>query len=63
LALVPFKNAEDIGDRFLELLADLGIDIEAVTHQLQIDGVAAFSKPFDALMKSIAQKREKLIDA
>jgi hypothetical protein len=27
LALVPFKNAEDIGDRFLELLADLGIDV------------------------------------
>jgi hypothetical protein len=27
LALVPFKNAEDIGDRFLELLADLGTDV------------------------------------
>jgi hypothetical protein len=27
LALVPFNNAEDIGDRFLELLADLGIDV------------------------------------
>jgi transaldolase len=53
----------DEARRQLAAIADLGIDIEAVTHQLQIDGVAAFSKPFDALMKSIAEKREQLIDA
>ena len=47
----------------LAAIADLGIDIEAVTHQLQVDGVAAFAKPFDALMKSIAEKREKLLAA
>jgi uncharacterized protein (DUF2342 family) len=32
LALVPFKNAEDIGDRFLELLADLGSDVSTATQ-------------------------------
>ena len=47
----------------LAAIADSGIDIEAVTHQLQLDGVAAFAKPFDALMKSIAEKREKLLAA
>ena len=45
----------------LAAIADSGIDIEAVTHQLQVDGVAAFAQPFDALMKSIAEKREKLM--
>ena len=53
----------DEARRQLAALADLGIDIEAVTHQLQIDGVEAFAKPFDALLKSIAEKREKLLAA
>ena len=47
----------------LAAIADLGIDIEAVTHQLQVEGVVAFAKPFDALMKSIAEKRDKLLAA
>jgi transaldolase len=32
----------------------LGIDLQAVTLQLQADGVVAFAKPFDALLQSIA---------
>ncbi len=47
--------------RHLEKLASLGIDLQAVTQQLQVDGVAAFAKPFDALMQSIAEKRERLL--
>jgi len=47
----------------LAALADLDIDLETVTHQLQAEGVVAFAKPFDALMKSIADKREKLLAA
>ena len=41
-------------------LADLGIDLNAITQQLQDDGVAAFAQPFDALMRSIAAKRDSL---
>ena len=41
-------------------LADLGIDLNAITRQLQDDGVVAFAKPFDALMQSIAEKKESL---
>jgi transaldolase len=41
-------------------LADLGIDLNAITQQLQEDGVVAFAKPFDALMQSIAEKKERL---
>jgi transaldolase len=44
-------------------LAELGIDLQAVTRQLQEDGVTAFAKPFDALMQSIAEKREGLLKA
>jgi transaldolase len=44
-------------------LADLGIDLQAITHQLQEDGVIAFAKPFDALMQSIEKKRERLLGA
>jgi transaldolase len=44
-------------------LAELGIDLQAVTQQLQKDGVLAFAKPFDALIQSIAEKRERLLGA
>jgi transaldolase len=49
--------------RQIEKLAELGIDLQAVTQQLQDDGVVAFAKPFDALMQSIAEKRERLLSA
>jgi transaldolase len=44
-------------------LAGLGIDLQAVTQQLQEDGVLAFAKPFDALIQSIAEKRDRLLGA
>ncbi len=46
--------------RQIEKLADLGVDLQAVTQQLQDDGVVAFAKPFDALLQSIADKRRAL---
>jgi transaldolase len=46
----------------LAKLADLGIDLDAVTQKLQDDGVVAFAKPFKALLESIAQKC-KLLEA
>jgi transaldolase/glucose-6-phosphate isomerase len=42
-------------------LAELGIDLDAITQKLQDDGVAAFATSFDALMASIADKRERLL--
>lgn len=44
----------------LAALAEVGIDLDEVTQQLQDDGVAAFAKSFDSLMEAIAQKREQL---
>jgi transaldolase/glucose-6-phosphate isomerase len=45
----------------LDQLADLGIDLETITQKLQDDGVAAFAKSFHSLMKSVAEKRDRLL--
>ena len=45
----------------LARLADLGIDLDAITQQLQDDGVASFAKSFDDLMDSISEKRQRLL--
>jgi transaldolase len=47
----------------LDALAELGIDLDAITEQLQVDGVAAFARSFDSLMDSIAEKCEQLREA
>ncbi len=44
----------------LARLAELGVDLEAVTQELQDDGVAAFAASFDSLLDSIGQKRTQL---
>ena len=41
-------------------LADLGINLGAVTQKLQDDGVAAFANSFDSLLASIGQKCDRL---
>ena len=46
--------------RQIARLADLGIDFDAVTRRLQEEGVAAFAKPFQALLVSIAAKLKRL---
>jgi transaldolase len=41
-------------------LAAAGIDMNAATEKLQLDGVKLFADSFDTLMKSLASKRESL---
>jgi transaldolase len=41
-------------------LAELRVDVNGLTEQLQVDGVAAFVKSFDSLMATIAAKRDAL---
>jgi transaldolase/glucose-6-phosphate isomerase len=45
----------------LARLAELGVDLDAITQKLQDDGVAAFARSFDSLIDSIAGKREQLL--
>jgi transaldolase len=40
----------------LERLPELGIDIDEVTGQLEDEGVEKFTKPFDKLMETLAQR-------
>ncbi len=53
------RDLEQARDQ-LAKLAELGIDLNAVTRKLQDDGVVAFAKPFAKLLESIAQKCKSL---
>ena len=44
----------------LARLAELGVDLEAVTQKLQDDGVASFAESFDSLLASIQEKVDHL---
>jgi transaldolase/glucose-6-phosphate isomerase len=45
----------------LARLAELGVDLDAITQKLQDDGVAAFAKSFESLMAAMAEKRDRLL--
>jgi len=46
----------------LKALRDLGIDLDAITDQLLVEGVDAFAKSFEQLMRCIATKKQKFLD-
>jgi transaldolase len=48
----------DEAEAEVEKLKSLGIDLDFVTQKLQDDGVEAFRKSFEALMTSIAKKKD-----
>ena len=47
----------------LQTLAEVGIDMKAVTDQLEVEGVDKFVKSFDDLVKGIESKRAALVAA
>ncbi|MDY7075709.1 MAG: bifunctional transaldolase/phosoglucose isomerase [Chloroflexota bacterium] len=61
-ASLTLETGVDEARSQLASLAALGVDMDEVAQQLQVDGVAGFAKSFEALMDSIAEKREKLLD-
>jgi transaldolase len=50
-----FKTMED--------LAAAGIDLIAVTQQLEDEGIASFAKSYDSLLEGVAAKRSQLAGA
>jgi len=44
-------------------LAELGVSLDAITRQLQQEGVASFKKSFDSLIDSIAKKSADIVSA
>ena len=49
------KDVEQ-ADRLLTRLPELGIRLDAVTQQLENEGVEKFTKPFDKLMEMVLKK-------
>jgi transaldolase len=47
--------------RVLSDIAKVGIDLHAVTEKLQVDGVAAFDKSMNDLLKGLDKKRNELM--
>jgi transaldolase len=47
----------------VQRLSELGIDLNRVTAHLQEEGVAAFVKPFQALLDGIEAKRRRMVQA
>jgi transaldolase len=43
--------------------AALGLDVHAITEQLQADGVKAFASSFDQLLTTLAEKRHQVLTA
>ena len=53
-------GVDEAGGQFVRL-AELGIDLDAITQKLLDDGVASFAQSFQSLMGSIAEKRARLL--
>jgi hypothetical protein len=45
----------------LDKAAALGLDVRAITEQLQIDGIAAFASSTEQLLATVARKRRELL--
>jgi transaldolase len=60
--LVENAIAADLDEahQVMHQLAEIGIDFDAVTEQLQHEGVQKFIEPFDALMQALRDKQQAL---
>ena len=56
------RNVSD-AYKTMEDLAAAGIDIDAVTAQLEDEGIASFAKSYDSLLQGVAEKRSQLAGA
>lgn len=50
----------DEAEQALDMLAEVGVDLDQVTRQLQVDGVEAFSESFRNLLDQVEAKRSVL---
>lgn len=50
------ENVEEAG-RCLDLLAELGIDLDTITDRLENEGIEKFNKPYDSLMSKLERSR------
>jgi transaldolase len=57
---LTIEDGVDEARQQLAGLAELGVDLDAITQELQDDGVAAFARSFDSLIASIQEKYDRL---
>ncbi len=55
------KQGLDEAEGALARLSSVGVDLNAITEQLQRDGVAAFAASFDQLMAGLEKKRRSML--
>ena len=63
---VPVRSLESFADEDEAMLADvatLGLDLTAITEQLQLDGLAAFASSYQQLLAAVAHKRQTAVGA
>jgi transaldolase len=56
------RVTENLGEAHeqMKTMAQIGLDIRKVTQELEVEGVASFTKSFDALLKAVDQKSNAL---
>src|SRR5699024_1275726 len=60
-SITPIDDGDiDDARRVLEQLADVGIDLDAVTDDLETEGVRSFRSAFDDLLGTLQQKADSL---
>src|SRR5438552_2251414 len=50
----------DVARRQLRQLADAGVDLDQVTHELEVEGVDAFSKSFESLLAALEKSAKDI---
>ncbi|TMB90141.1 MAG: transaldolase [Chloroflexi bacterium] len=53
------ENVE-LAKRQLKQLADVGVDLDQVTHELEVEGVESFTKSFETLLAAIAKTSREI---
>jgi len=56
---VRIEDDLDEAKQTVQVLRDMGIDLEAVSEQLEREGVKKFKEPFDALLATLAKRAGK----
>lgn len=57
---LTLEQDADGARRTLAALGEVGIDIDAVIHKLEVDGVASFTKSFDSLIAVVRKRRDAI---
>jgi transaldolase len=60
---VTLGSDAEAADAALERAAGLGLDLHAMTEQLQADALKAFTSSFDQLLATLAEKRRRIATA